>query len=666
MLGTLGCSESGTGSSSLVRVAILSHASLTAFMVNDTEHLQLVGYDHAGQPYPTGPVVWRSSNTSVMRVDTSGTATGVAVGSATISAAGSGLTDSVAVKVIGTRHRSPITASETWTKAGSPHLVVAQLPVGGPGGVTLTMEAGVEVMFTDTAGLIFGVNGAGLLLAQGSAAATITLHDTSATPNPGGWIGLTFRGNNRSELHHVVVSGCGHARKDDDPVACLVVGHRIPEPDPTLLLDSVLVQLGAGAGVLLQDKARFVSGSAALSVHNMRGHIATLPAGAALLFPLGGTFVGNDTNEVRLSADTLRESATWTSSIPWAVVGPILIEGPAHPVLTIPAGMTLPFGFGAGFVVGKNAPGGLLIGSAGGPVVDLPSLRGSTWAGVDFYPAALPSAIDDASLEDCGNYNDVLYGQGCVFIIGNFADSAPAPVFENVTIQRATDVGVSAVGGGRFGAGSHDLTISGTGGTIGAPLWFYLSSPSSLPKGTYTGNAQDVAHVYAVDITGDETWHNPGVPYLLSNGLSVGDSADPTLTLDSGVVLQLVPGGGVSIGDLAPGGLRAIGTATAPVTLTGQYVMPGAWMGVSIGAYADTTTQFDHVILDNGGASDGILATGFRVAKDYGPIIRNTLIIHSAGCGITRMTGVPWTTDFTIPALGNTFQSNAGPAQCGP
>ncbi|HET9707972.1 MAG TPA: hypothetical protein VFP39_06690 [Gemmatimonadales bacterium] len=664
----LGCGDSSSPPS-LVRVAILTHAALTTFMVNDTTQLQLAGYDRSGQPFPTGPVQWRSSSPAVVQIDSNGTIVGLTVGASTIVATAASHSDSLVVTVGGTRHRYPIATNETWTLAGSPHLVVAQLPVGGPGGATLTVEAGTTVRFTDTAGLVFGVNGPGTLLALGgggSAAAMVRFTDTSAIPTPGGWIGLTFLGSNRSELHHVEVSGCGHARSDDQPAGCLVVGHRFPGPDPTILLDGVLVMQGKGGGVVLQDKARFDTASTELSVTDMRGYIALLPAGAVAGFPAGGSYVGNDTDEVWVTGDTLRESVTWSTHFAWAVLGPVLIEGPAQPVLTILPGQILRFGYGAGFVVGKNAPGGLVIGTPSPGAELLEDLRGSTWAGVDFYPASLPSAISNAGLNNCGNHNDVLYGQACIAIVGNFADSAPAPVLQNVVIYGAVDVGVLAVGGGRFGAGSHDLTITGTGGTIGSPLWFHLSSPSSLPVGTYTGNARDVVRIYDVDITGNETWHDPGVPYLLSNGLSVGDSVNPTLTLDSGVVLQFAPGGILSIGELAPGAVRAKGTATAPVTLRGEVVSPGAWMGVTIGPFADSTTLFDHVVVDNAGADDGVLATAYRIAQDVGPVIRNTLIAHSAGCGITRMTGTTWTTDFTLPALNNTFQNNLGPAQCGP
>src|SRR2546430_5406466 len=132
-----------------------------------------------------------------------------------------------------------------------------------------------------------------------------------------------------SEMHHVSVSSCGRERTDSPPPGCLVFGSRfMPGDDPTLLIDHVTVQAAGGGAVILQRESRFGAGSVALSVRNMRGHIATLPAGETARFPLPGTFAGNDTSQVRLTHDTLRDSLTWARDIPWTVLEPGLIEGP--------------------------------------------------------------------------------------------------------------------------------------------------------------------------------------------------------------------------------------------------------------------------------------------------------------------------------------------------
>jgi len=557
-----------------------------------------------------------------------------------------------------------------WTLAGAPHAVSGRLAVGGVGGATATLqiEAGAAVVFADTSGLTFGENGVGSLRAVGTPAAPIALRGAGGTSAPGTWIGLTFRGRNLSELHNVTVSGCGSLRADDQPRGCLVLGQRYQAAGPALLVEDVAVADAAGGAVVLQGESHFAPGSTGLSARNVRGHVATLPAAAVAALPQGGTFAAVDTNEIRIVGDTVRESATWTSPGPlFSVLGPVVIEGPEQPVLTIPAGATLRFsGSDAGFVVGNSAPGGLRIGTTGGGTVALGTTTAGRWAGIAFMPFALPSAIRNAVLEDCGGSGVSPYGGGCIDLIGNFSGSAPAPVLENVTIRRAIQMGVAAVAGGRFGPGSINVAITETRGSIGTPFWFYMSSPASLPPGTYTGNDTDLVRVYAVDITQSETWPNPGIPYMLTTGISVAASTSPVLTLAPGVELRFAPGAQVSVGGLATGAFQAVGTEAAPIVLRGQYDFPGAWMGVSIGPFASAATVLDHVIVDYAGADDGHLAAAIRIAQDYGEIIRHTLIRRSGGCAIARVSGASWSTDFTAPSLGNAFDSNAGPNQCGP
>jgi hypothetical protein len=654
----LGCGDSSTGPPALHDIELRFPASVTPFMVNDTIQLIVVGRDQSGTPYPAGPVTWRSRNPAVIHVDSVGRATGLSTGAATLVANVGPLADSVTLDVTGTRHRWPIVASETWSLAGSPHLVNGRLNVSRAfgGSAILTIEAGVTVIFTDTSGLTFGMNGAGRLRAMGTPSAPIILRDTATSTISGAWVGLTFRSSDSSELHNVTLRGCGRSRSDND-AGCLVLGHYIFGPFPTVRLDNVTVERGAGGAVILSRNSHLAAGSSGLAVRNMRGHIATLPAREASAFPTGSTFSANDTAEVRLLGDTLRDTTSWSPSIPWVVMGPVYIEGMRQPVLTIPAGITLPFDFGASLVVGKNAPGELRVGSGGGPTSTLRARR-TDWAGVAFWPAAKPGTISNAVLENCGNYGDTGYGQACVTFIGNFFGSAPAPVLTDVTIRGATGFGVVAVGGGRFGDGSANVTITGTinYGSPGAPFSFYETSPASIPSGSYTGNASDTIWVSRVEVTRSETWRNHGVPYLIREGLAIGHARNPILTLEPGVELRFTPGGLLSVAWLATGGVRAIGTAAEPILITGQYG-PGSWGGAVLGVYADSATQFEHVVMDGG---------AFEVRRDIGPVIRNTLTKNSGGCAITRVSGSPWVTDFTVPALANTFQDNVGPDQCGP
>ena len=660
-----GCSD--VAEPTLGRVEIQVVPAIDTLMVHDTTRAVLSGFDQDGRSYPAGPVSWQSSNPAVVGIDTAGLVEARGAGTAFIVAAVGALADSLQVVVAGTRHTRAITASEVWSLEGAPHLVSGVVNAGGPGGVTVTIEPGALVLFDSAAGLSFGVTGTGSLMARGDAAAPIVMRGVRPTAAAASWRGLTFRGRVQSELRHVTLSGCGGPRNDEQPLACVVAGHRFLGSDPTVLIDHLTIDDAAGAGIVLQGGSRFAPGSAHLSVRDVRGHVATVPVTTAGDFPLGGAFSGNDVDEIVLIGGTIRQSVTWQGPGPrWFLEEPVIIEGPDAPVLTVTPGVTMRFASYGGFVVGKGAPGGVRIGAAGAAPVTLTTTHQNSWAGIAFGPYATPSSVAETVFENCGSFSTAGYGQGCVLLVGNFFGTGPAPVLENVTIRGAVGVGVGAVGGGRFGDGSRGLVITETVGSPGTPISFYRSSVGSVPPGSYTGNTLDAIWIRDVAITRSERWRNHGVPYMLIDGLLVGHWVNPILTLDPGVVLRFAPGAYASIGQHAPGGLRAIGLDGAPVVFSGQLDFPGAWMGIVIGPQADASTLLERVTVDFAGGDDGQAAAGIRVARDLGSIIRSSLISRSAGCGIARMGTDPWVTDFTTPALGNTFQDNAGPNQCGP
>ncbi|HET9383994.1 MAG TPA: hypothetical protein VFO67_02525 [Gemmatimonadales bacterium] len=642
-----GCGgDSGTDPSALAEIEIQAPQALATLLVNDTVQLSVIGRERSGNVHFAGPATWRSTNAAVS-VDSAGTIIGRAVGSAFVIATVGDLADSVSVTVAGTRHRvSPLSTSETWTLAGSPHLVQGLIDVTRPFGTppVLTIEGGATVIFADGSGIAFGSGGRGSLRALGTAAAPIIMRDTATNPIPGAWPGLTFHSGDSSDLRNVTIRGCGATRPPfGNPTGCIVLGYYSFGP-PTVRIENVSIESGAGGALILLQDSRLGAGSTGLSVRNMRGHIATLRAGLAAAFPLGGSFVNNDTNEIRLTGDTLRDSMTWTPGIPWAVLGPVYIEGSRSPVLTIPAGTSLSFDDFAELVVGQNWPGGLRIGVDGGATTTLRPRR-SGWSGITLWAFTLPSAISNTTLEGAG-----------LRLRGNSYGSAPAPVIKNVAIHNASSIGVYVSGGARFGVGSANLTITGTNTLVGAPMYFYESSPASIPSGVYTGNALDVIYVARLNVSQDETWKNPGIPYLISEGLGVGNVTNPTLTLEPGVTFQFTPGGLLAVGWLVPGNVRAIGTAAEPIVITGQYGA-GSWGGAVMDTLAGSATLFEHVVMDGG---------AFELGRDIGPVIRSTLIRNVGGCAITRKAGSPWVTDFTAPALANTFENNVGPDQCGP
>ena len=553
-------------------------------------------------------------------------------------------------------HDTTITQDQTWSLADSPHLVRGWVTVTN--GAALMIEAGATVLFDSQAKLTFGGGaGTGKLVALGSAAAPIMMRSLQEGAGPGSWIGLRFRSNTASALHHVNVSGCGGSVQNDSiPPACLALGNPfLAHERPTLLLDHVTVDEARAGAVALWSESGFAEGSSVLSVRNMKGYVARMRAREAARFPLGGTFTGNDTNEVRLGADTVPESLTLTNGVPWAVVDTVLIEGPNEPVFTILADTVRLSG---SLRAGEHAPGGLQIGSDGGPTVSLLP-RSTPWIGVEFRAYAVRSSIRNAVLESCGTN-----GMPCVSVVGSFTGGpAPAPVLRNVVIRNAVGGGLTMTYGGRAGPGSANVTITGAGAE---PVTIEHSPVGSIPAGRYTGNARDRVWINRYDVRQDDSWAKLDVPYYIREYVSVGDAArSPTLTVAPGVTVISAPGVRIRVGETAPGAIHAVGTEAEPITFMGETNRPGSWTAIVVGYRAQPSTVFDHVVVDNAGGSF-VVEGSFHFYTDIGPIIRNSTIRNSASCGVIIVNQPPWSTDFTAPALGNTFTNNAGGAVCGP
>ena len=574
-----------------------------------------------------------------------------------------------------TIHTQPVVTDETWTRAGSPHIVRGHLFISSD--ATLTIEAGATVLFDTLSLLTFGPTAPGTLRALGTSAEPITMRSLDSTAAPGSWVRLELRSNTASEMHYVELSGCGSQYfLDSFPAVCIGLGNPLKANEsPTLLIDHVTVRDARGGAVILSNDSHFAPGSTHLSVVNMRGYIAQMRARESATFPLGGGFAGNDYDEVRLTLDTLRDSAMWAPGVPWTVMDKVVIEGPKRPVLTLPPGDTVRLR--GSIVVGYNAPGGLRIGTESGPNVVLRAAD-TSWLGIDFSRYSIPSSITNAVLSDCGRVenSNPTFAYACISVTGDYYGILPdpAPVLRHVTFN-ALNVGLGLVSGGRLGAGSTDLTINGVSGPShlfgsGPPITIGLrSSPSSIPPGDYTRTLRDEIWLIELSVPHDDSFPNLGVPYLVLNGVSVGDTFavnNPTLTLMPGTTLAFTAGSHLWVGWDRPGTVRAVGTAAQPITLTGQGTNPGAWAGVKIGDYADSTTLFDHVIVDRGGAADPWVAGSFQFYIDIGPVIHNSLISNSAGCAVIIVNQPPWSTDFTDPALGNTFTNNASGAVCGP
>jgi hypothetical protein len=634
--------------------------------VNDTVRVRPFELSPNGDSsrIPSAEVHWKSDNESVLSVSGSGLLLGVGYGTATLTAERQSRSTSIQIWVAGTLHPDPVQTSTTWDLAGSPHVVDSNLPISGEEQLsTLTLEPGVLVLFRKGASLAVGWEGHGALVADGSSAA-IRFEAEDSLATGGAWRGLEFWGAASSTLKGVSLRQCGGPLPTFPPdPGCIMFRGGGESGSPTVTLLDVEIRRAQSFGFVIEDGVEITPGSARMSVAEVDGYAGYYPASQLPRFPYGGTFGELTHPAIILQGGTISEDAEWADpGVAWFLTSDITVGGAAEPVLTLSPGLDLQVEYSRQISVGEAQPARLVAGSLDGSPVHIRAggvSPGGAWGGILVGAHAGPSSLSNVRLEDCEG--------SCLGISGEDSASHPAVLVENVEISNAGGRGVTLVGGGRFADGSHDLAISGS---RYYPLEANVRSAGTIPPGSYVGNGIDKIVVFGGELRHDAVWRDRGVPYFMIDGLGVEGSA--TLTLEQGVRLEFPPTSMLYVGQLSPGTLRAVGTAERPVVFTSSLDPPGpgAWMGVKLDALIGSETLLENVVVEWGGTSgtpnEGGSGGAIRIARDLGPMIRNVLVRGSTTCAILRDGPSTWTTDFTAPELGNAFEQNAGPDQCGP
>jgi hypothetical protein len=297
---------------------------------------------------------------------------------------------------------------------------------------------------------------------------------------------------------------------------------------------------------------------------------------------------------------------------------------------------------------------------------------------------------------------------GSVIAARGSAESLPTNVkLNDVQITGATGIAVVMIAS-RFDSMSSNLTISGSGSY---PLYTGADTATTIPTGSYGNNGVDnillhdaMVRVYSNDrpIKVDSVIRNRGVAYRVgidgsNNGLiRVGDGREDgpaavLLEIEPGVTLRFTPSdanSGILVQGrmlagrwTTQGALRAVGSASRPITLTSAAATPapGDWMGLYFKDAIDPRTRVEYMVIEYAGgnsSSRGVCASNRSgsIDKDSAVIISlqpmqvppsqfitNTTIRFSANGGIYRS----WfDTDVDFLAS-NTFESVPGCHQSG-
>lgn len=268
----------------------------------------------------------------------------------------------------GTTHLE-LSGDETWTAAGSPHVVAADLTVAE--GTTLTVEPCAEVRLEP--GRRIGVQGT--LNATGAADRTILFTATDAA-SPWGSLVVTDPG--RMTLAHTTVD---HGGAPDATAYAMIDlrGDQLAPAAPVLEVDHLTVRGSSTFGVSLRENAGFAPGSTALTVTgSATAPLRVLPR-LATNIP-DGDLTGNGEDVIAVEAEVggnidLEDVTFHDRGVPYRVGGitlPDLVVGPSPVTLTLEPGVELRFGPAGRLIVDVSGDaGGVLsaVGTADAPIV---------------------------------------------------------------------------------------------------------------------------------------------------------------------------------------------------------------------------------------------------------------------------------------------------------
>ncbi|MCA9636336.1 MAG: hypothetical protein KC420_09955, partial [Myxococcales bacterium] len=577
----------------------------------------------------------------------SATATATATGGETTGASTSGDETTGGVMGTGPEHCGTITSDEVWTAALSPHVVTCDVHIEGG---TVTVEPGVEVRVENDFGIFVAEDGGTAnLRVLGSADAPVRFVSASGV-DAGLWRGIVISSAaGEVELHHTTIDSAGGFNADGN----------LWIEDSEVLLDHVTLTNFEGFGLGLRDGASLTPESAGLQIHGGAGWPVIVDPGFAHTLPLAESdYKDNESDGIyiepsNLELYTVREHVVWRElGVPYYVFRPLKLAGGATKtgILELEAGVELRFDDGAPLEMAysEGAAGLITRGTAERPVIlsSMNSKDRGAWPGVLAY-----DNTDDESFELV--HTIIEWGGGsnsdaCLVLVDTSVR------VDHLTLRGCEDAGFDLSKRAFFRDGSGDLVVTDSArpGEIETPV------VHTVPREgvSLTGNDVDELWVRSYDpVDKAVSWADLGVPYHATTDVNVeGSGQTPAvLTLEPGVVLGFEDAmrlwlsryGGAS-------GLMAVGTADAPVILTGaQANDPGAWGGVVIYDEADDAkTRFEHAEIRWGA---GFNTDGNVELWDASPTFSDVVIAGSDCWGI-RLYGA------SAPQLQNvTFDGNA-------
>jgi nitrous oxidase accessory protein NosD len=412
-----------------------------------------------------------------------------------------------------------IDASASWTPQGTPVWVTAHIYFNGEGTPVLDIPAGIELQFNPGLRFMVGSNDySGRLQSLHASGATFKAADPVQ-----GWYGLYFSAYmSPSYLDSCIIRD----------VSVNTSGAVTVNSNSLLTLQNCLFTANNNYAVRCYSGKCFAMSGCTLS--DNANTVAIYACDMQQLLT-GNVYTGNTDDRIHCLGGGISASATWTTqSIPILVSESINYDNAGASVLNIPLGVELRFASAKGFYIGSSyysdhhpalrATGVTFRGAESTP---------GYWYGMSFYYYGDPSLLSGCVIRDAGYSNTP--GIQCDII---------SSTITGCMIQNCLAKGINLADNSMVSISGNTITSCGS-----YPLSIHVEKLRALTEANdFTGNTIDRVEVRAGTVVTSGVWHNPGVPYQLTNHCYIDHPSSPHIRIMPGTVVMLPDNVSICIG----------------------------------------------------------------------------------------------------------------------